>query len=136
MFLAPRSPITRLLMAGWYAVAALAGQGLHLLAHHGHDHETALPPATVQAEADRDLTQGRAMSGPAVEANSGNHHDTDECPICQYHSQGQWHRSAESVAMSAAVTLVVRCDTGLASRQSLDRPFGPRGPPSSSASLA
>lgn len=134
MLLSSRSPITRLLTVLCYAAAAGAGQGLHLLAGHDHGHLTA-----EQAGDAGHWHVSHTSTSPlaaAVDAGATDEHDADECPICQYHSLGQWYRPSEGVATSTTVAEFTGSQVQLFRQRLPVRPLGPRGPPSFSATLA
>ena len=130
MLFASRSPITRLLTAALYGAAAIFGQGLHLLACADHDHSAGHHLAGGCQVADACQQAGEAI------ASQSDEHDADQCPICQYHSQGQWYGVDQRDAHSTALESLVPHLLGRLWRQSLDRPLGPRGPPCLSANLA
>ncbi|HEV3340838.1 MAG TPA: hypothetical protein VG125_10795 [Pirellulales bacterium] len=128
MLFAPRSPTTRLAMAVLYGAAAVLGQGLHLLACQTHDHGHEVAEASHPEQA--------RQPGAAIASHSLDEHDADQCPICQYHLQGQWHGTAQRDTRSTVLESLVPHQVRTFRPRSLDRPLGPRGPPSSSANLA
>ena len=132
MLLSSRSPITRLLTVLCYAAAAGAGQGLHLLAGHDHDHRAAEQAVDV---GHRQFSHTAAPSA-VIDDAAAEEHDADQCPICQYHSLGQWQESSESAATSATVEQFSGSHFDLFRRVLPVRALGPRRPPSFSATLA
>jgi hypothetical protein len=105
-----------------YSGMMLLGQSLHSLMGCEHDHG----PAGISGSAE---TRGSGEQFPAVVAGAQHVHDADNCPICQFHAQGQLAPSllVSELRQFVAARVPLQAPPVFADRVS--GIYSPRGPP-------